>query len=65
MSSRLGLRTMLGMASWMEALKRGGGDDWLLEEEEAEDGWYLGRWSLLLRASREDLVAERKRTNQS
>lgn len=53
------------MASWMEALKRGGGDDWLLEEEEAEDGWYLGRWSLLLRASREDLVAERKRTNQS
>lgn len=55
---------MLGMASWMEALKRGGGADWLLQEE-AEDGWYLGRWSLLLRASREDLVAERKKTNQS
>lgn len=64
MSSRLGLRMMLGMASWMEALKRGEGADWLLQEE-VEDGWYLGTWSLLLRVSREDLVAERKRTVQS
>lgn len=59
MSSRLGLRTMLGMASWMEALKRGGGGAELLEDE--EDGWYKGTWSLFLRASRQDLVARRRR----
>ncbi len=64
MSSRLGLRMMLGMTSWMEALKRGGrGADWLLLDE-VEGNWYLETWSLLLKASREDLVAEGKKTNQ-
>lgn len=61
MSSRLGLRTMLGMESWMEALKRGRGtDSLLLENEVEEEDWYLTTCSLLLRASREDLVAGKK-----
>ena len=37
MSSRLGRNTMLGMVSWMEALKRGAGPSWPLEEQEEEE----------------------------